>query len=481
MNQHCSTYSARRAVGPWRVLIALIVASIHCHGMYAMREVEAVPTERLIANLEKRLNPKPVESDKIRAGEEIQIWTWGLEHLHGNYTVDEKGNITLPERGSIKASGKSLAELRLELNGGVNPSTLNSKAIFPEQSWHQRKGRVLPGETAQLEYELARVLSIAATVKAAQFTALKGGDRPYLGDGPTSEMPFDQQRFRAAGPVNFQWDDPPPLEEARRYRARAIQYYREALKLNPSHTPSQLGLAWCLDQQGEKEAAKAAYRKALQLAWAQEGKDDSILEGSFVEETSQYLLALLDTAKDAEEITQIKSYTEAISRKGRSMTPIVIPLAEGAALEQLVDAGARVDFDLDGSGLPRKWGWIRPSAAWLAFDPNGSGQITSGLQLLGARTFWVFWSDGYAALASLDDNGDGWLEGDELAGLALWCDGNGNAVSESGEVRPIQEHGIIALCCTAVRHSAGILFCPSGVVFSDGRREASYDWILESP
>jgi hypothetical protein len=213
---------------------------------------------------------------------------------------------------------------------------------------------VLPGETAQLQYELARVLSIAATVKAAQFTALKGGDRPYLGAGPTSEMPFDRQRFRATGPVDSRWDDRPPIEETRRYRARAIQHYRER-------------------------------------------------------------------------------------------------------------------------------GWIRPSAAWLVFDLNGTGQIISGLQLLGARTFWVFWSDGYAALASLDDNGDGWLDGDELAGLALWCNGNGNAVSEPGEVRPIQDHEIIGLCCTAVRHSTGILFCPSGVVFADGRREATYDWILESP
>ena len=95
-------------------------------------EIEKVPTDRLITNLEKRLNPKPVESDRIRPGEEIQIWTWGLDHLHGQYTVDENGLITLPERGRIKASGKTLAEFRLELNGGIDPTTLNTKAIFPE-------------------------------------------------------------------------------------------------------------------------------------------------------------------------------------------------------------------------------------------------------------------------------------------------------------------------------------------------------------
>lgn len=304
---------------------------------------------------------------------------------------------------------------------------------------------MLSGETVQLEYKLARIYSIAATVKAAEFRALKGGDRPYLGNGPSSEMPFDRPRFRAEGPVNYRWEDRPPAQVARRYRVKAIQHYREVLKLDPSHVPAQLGLAWCLDQQGDREEAKVAYRKALQLAWAREGKAESIHEDSFVQETSGYLLALLDPKKDAKEIKQIEGYTQAILRKGRSMTPVVIPLVAGGALEQLVDSQASVPFDLDGSGLPRSWGWIRPSAAWLVFDPNRTGRITSGLQLIGARTFWVFWSTGYEVLASLDDNGDGWLMEEELSGLALWRDANGNAVSEPGEVRPIQEHGITAL------------------------------------
>jgi tetratricopeptide (TPR) repeat protein len=481
MKSDHETSIAGRIVCGAGALIALVVASFASHGMYVLPEMETVPTDRLIANLEKRLNPKPVESDRIRPGEEIQIWTWGLDHLHGNYTVGEDGFITLPERGRIKASGKTLAELRLDLNEGVNPATLNTKAIFPEQAWHQRKGRVLVGETAQLEYELARVLSIAASVKAGGFRTLKGGDRPFLGNGPSSEMPFDRARFREDGPVDYRWDNRPPAAEARRYRARAIQHYREALKLDSSHLPSHLGLAWCLDQQGDREAAEAAYRKTLELAWAREGKAEYIHEASFVEETGSYLLALLDPQKDAEEIKRIRGYTEAISRKGRSITPIVIPLVAGDALEQLVDPHAAVRFDLDGRGLPRTWGWIRPSAAWLVFDPNRAGRITSGLQLFGTTTFWVFWPSGYAALASLDDSGDGWLKGGELNGLALWQDLNGNAVSEPGEVQPVQDHGITALGCRGVPHPSGIEFSPDGVVFEDGRREASYDWILRLP
>jgi hypothetical protein len=49
----------------------------------------------------------------------------------------------------------------------------------------------------------------------------------------------------------------------------------------------------------------------------------------------------------------------------------------------LTNPNARVAFDLDGSGLPRKWGWITPKAAWLVYDPAGEGRITSGLQMFG--------------------------------------------------------------------------------------------------
>ena len=53
--------------------------------------------------------------------------------------------------------------------------------------------------------------------------------------------------------------------------------------------------------------------------------------------------------------------------------------------------------------------WIVP--AWLVFDRRGTGSITSGLQLFGSVTFWLFWENGYDALRSLDDNGDGAIAG----------------------------------------------------------------------
>ena len=138
-------------------------------------------------------------------------------------------------------------------------------------------------------------------------------------------------------------------------------------------------------------------------------------------------------------------------------------------------------FDADGSGLQKKWTWISSNAAWLVYDPKQSGKVTSALQLFGNVTFWLFWETGYDALASLDDNCDGQLTGDELRGLALWHDANGDGVCDPGEVRSLSEHGIVAISCQFERdpkHPDRIAFSKLGVTFKDGRTRPTFDLVL---
>ena len=118
----------------------------------------------------------------------------------------------------------------------------------------------------------------------------------------------------------------------------------------------------------------------------------------------------------------------------RPITPIVVSLRNGAAARDLENHSARVAFDADGTGLQKHWTWITRDAGWLVYDPHNTGKITSGLQLFGGVTFWMFWENGYQALAALDDDGDGMLTGRELKGLAIWQDLNGNGVCERGDV-----------------------------------------------
>ena len=66
----------------------------------------------------------------------------------------------------------------------------------------------------------------------------------------------------------------------------------------------------------------------------------------------------------------------------------------------------------------RRWEWIRTNAAWVVHLPQG-GEVTSALQMFGSVTFWVFWENGFHALRSLDDNGDGEIAGEELRGMRV--------------------------------------------------------------
>ena len=121
-------------------------------------------------------------------------------------------------------------------------------------------------------------------------------------------------------------------------------------------------------------------------------------------------------------------------------------------------------------------------AGWLVYDAKGRGSITSGLQMFGGVTFWLFWETGYDALASLDDNGDGVLAGAELKGLAIWHDANGEGVCDPGEVKPLSAYGIVAVSCRFERdpsHPARVAFSPRGVTFRDGRTRPTFDLILK--
>ncbi len=324
---------------------------------------------------------------------------------------------------------------------------------------------------------------------------------------------FDSGLPEGAGQPGFA---PQANAAARAHLTNSIQSYQRAADLVVKGTnatahrwlvcPIHLGLAWGLDQEGSRPEAIKAYRRALQFAWQAEvdstlplpdrmqGSWDQLraipsLRGPppfsppgvfFSQEIINYLLPLLDPTKDAREIAQLDKDKATLRAINRPITPLLIPLQPDTPFTELVNPTAAVPFDLDGSGFLRRWGWITPKAAWLVYDHDGTGRITSGLQLFGNVTFWIFWRDGYAALASLDDDGDGQLSGAELRHLALWQDRNGNGICEPGEVRPLAEFGITALDCGSQPHSTGIPFNPTGVHYRDGSTQPSYDWIAPS-
>ena len=366
----------------------------------------------------------------------------------------------------------------------------------------------------ELHYQVARLHAIKAFTPTETVSLLiknegdnRAGLATYAGDGVGTGTPESARQRKARSSTNLQAN-----EESNRNLRLALSHYETSLGLLRKKTNAtnatrliqaiELGYAWCLDMSGKKDLAISAYRKALATSWQIEVTKDfkieewskgsgkmrktftppaegrSALPGAgvcFSGECTSYLLGLLNPKIDADEISALKTQKAFLDEMPRAITPILIPM-ENTGIENLVNPKAGVPFDLDGSGYIRNWGWITPKAAWLVFDNNRTGRITSGLQLFGSVTFWVFWRDGYQALGSLDINQDGKLDGDELNGLCLWRDLNENGVSDDGEVKPVSTFGIVSISCQSSLLAEGLRWSHNGVRFKDGSVRPSYDW-----
>jgi len=125
----------------------------------------------------------------------------------------------------------------------------------------------------------------------------------------------------------------------------------------------------------------------------------------------------------------------------RGVTPILVALEPGTPFEQLVAPDAAVPFDLDGSGFKRKWGWITPKAAWLVYVPRAAGRSPRGSRCSATSLFWDFLAQRLRRPRRPGRQRDGRLTGPELRGLCLWTTGNGNGISEPGEVVPVESLG----------------------------------------
>jgi hypothetical protein len=327
---------------------------------------------------------------------------------------------------------------------------------------------------AEVRLNLARVHAMAYALKTDTAEVRKGRENEgvWFGYNP-AHVPFEVKPG----------DNKDSVKAARVHLAKAIERYKEVLKLEPHNLTAALGHAWCIEQSGDKQGAIREYRKIIEVAWKKESdlKRAPLGWHSVTAEAAGYLIPLLDKQKDRVEIATLQRRAEQTGRVPRPITPLVIPLRDGLAPTQLEDRSARVGFDADGTGLKKRWTWITKDAGWLVYDSQSEGKVTSALQMFGSVTFWLFWENGYHALATMDDDCDGMLTGKELQGLAIWQDLNRDGISERGEVRPLADWGIVALSCQYVQYLAQpepIAYSPRGVFFSDGSNRPTYDLIL---
>ncbi len=355
-------------------------------------------------------------------------------------------------------------------------------------------------------YVLARLhsLAFAKGTKAAVFY-YRGTKKPL--DFGFHE-PFFAERRKELGE---------PDQRALNHLALSIRHYRIAVKLNPNEALYWLGLGWVLEQ-GIKYADKLpapflekpkfvsakdwrrealnAYRQAFRLSIKSDlGQEIFMSEhlglpsGSIAQEAGEAILRLQEgrrlSISERWKLRSVRNKVEALKEKSRAIkekplaiTPIIFPLHRPLPLSELVSSQS-VIFDLDGDGIKERWQWVTPKAAFLIWDGERTGRVTSGLQLFGSVTWWMFWRNGYEALAALDDDGNGWLEGKELEGIFVWHDRNGNGISEQGEVLPLERFGIIRLSTKAAHRNGKVLLNSNGIQLLDGHFLPTYDWVAE--
>lgn len=136
--------------------------------------------------------------------------------------------------------------------------------------------------------------------------------------------------------------------------------------------------------------------------------------------------------------------TEIVAREGtaapRRKDPLVINLSGSAAAFE----SGRIDFDLDADGVAESIPNVTAASGFLALDRDGSGTIDDGRELFGARS-----GNGFAELAALDDDGNGWIDETDRAWqtLRVWR----RDASGSDGMQTLAQAGLGALHVGAVQ------------------------------
>ena len=184
-----------------------------------------------------------------------------------------------------------------------------------------------------------------------------------------------------------------PLRTLSTADAQASSAKVEAPKQVPSPAASTSGGAPANTQAGYgiEYDASSLYEEYEQTRFAAEGVVVTA-DGQEIRFSLQ-----LDMERTYREETQVSLRAGDAVRKD----PLVLNFNGNAA--RLLDQHFR--FDLDGDGQLDELGLLASGSGFLAFDRNNNGRIDDGTELFGPAT-----NHGFAELARLDSDGNGWLD-----------------------------------------------------------------------
>lgn len=179
--------------------------------------------------------------------------------------------------------------------------------------------------------------------------------------------------------------------------------------------------------------------------------------------------------KDASGIENVEEVTVIFKKHGTSaVLPIVLDL-DGDGLELVNYDSSTVNFDMDLDGIADRTGWVGADDALLALDRNGNGTIDDSSEISFADDLENALTD-LEGLRAFDTNDNGLLDaGDErFAEFKVWQDANQNGISDDGELRTLNEAGIVQLNLTlnqtgeAPADDHNVIFATTEYLKSDG-------------
>ncbi|MGY0793135.1 calcium-binding protein [Azospirillum argentinense] len=104
-------------------------------------------------------------------------------------------------------------------------------------------------------------------------------------------------------------------------------------------------------------------------------------------------------------------------------------------------------FDMNNDGNKELTGWVDPGDGLLSIDWNNNGVIDNGLEIDFARLGLLGMTDleGLAYFFDTDENQKLDKNDSLWSSLVLWKDSNNNGISDAGELKNLEEHGITSI------------------------------------
>ena len=141
-----------------------------------------------------------------------------------------------------------------------------------------------------------------------------------------------------------------------------------------------------------------------------------------------------------------------------SADPLTLDL-DGDGIETVgINTNNPILFDHDADGVKTATGWIKGDDGLLVLDRNNNGTIDNGRELFGDSTQLSSGgnaADGFAALADLNSNGDGVIDGADaqFANLRVWRDLNQDGISQANELSTLEQQNIASISLTTTQNN----------------------------